>query len=168
MEDYTFTNKNIRNEYWIQYDGNRGFHPADSKYGKGWQPESHFVDVAKSAYSHWAKGEGRTYPDSYGSNGCVNMMLKDIAVLYGLCDVGDNVLVIGPNDLIKNNLLSSTNNFTFAFDDNDNLYVIGRDKEIVMVIESIDQDTKKVKPKEYNFNPDAMDDKQKVKTLSNV
>ena len=106
-EDYTFPDSGIRNEYWMQYNNNIGFHPADANYGSGWQPKSHFTKVAQMAYEHWSTGNGRTYPDSYGSHGCNNMMLDDIIVLYDLCDVGDNVLVISQNDLMKQHLLSS-------------------------------------------------------------
>ena len=34
-------------------------------------------------------------------------MIKDTTVIYSLCDIGDNVLVIEQNDLVKNKLISS-------------------------------------------------------------
>ena len=159
MEGYTFPSSGIYNEYWIQVDKNRGFHPADANAGHPWQPKSHFDAVAKDAYKHWAKGEGRTYPDEYGSHGCYNMMLKDIIILYDLCDVGDNVLIIGQNDLMKYNLLGSTDTFVMASDSDSNLYFISRSTGAVITVP-------------YNIEESGMyvnnsinDDIPKIKTL---
>ena len=52
------------------------------------------------------KGNGKTYPSSHGSHGCVNMQLIDISVVYELVREKDNVLVIGPNNLIKEGIIS--------------------------------------------------------------
>ena len=106
QRDYTFTNSDIFNEYWIQFDGNRGIHPADANGGKGLQKHSYFLDVASNAYSRWSKGNGKTYPNEHGSHGCVNTKIVDTEVIYSLCSVGDNVLIIQQNDLIRNKLLS--------------------------------------------------------------
>ena len=106
MRNYTFQSSGIFNEYWIQFDGNRGIHPADANCGQGWQKHSYFDKAVEDAYDGWSKGYGRTYPSKHGSHGCVNTMIKDTEVIYSLCDKGDNVLVIEQNDLVKNKLLS--------------------------------------------------------------
>ena len=36
-------------------------------------------------------------------------MIEDTAIIYDLVNVGDNVLVIEQNDLIRNKLISSNN-----------------------------------------------------------
>ena len=109
MLDYTFPDSGIFNEYWIQFDGNRGIHPANANAGHGWQKPSYFKKVVADAYDAWASGRGKTYPSSHGSHGCVNTMIKDTAIIYDLVNVGDNVLVIEQNDLIRNKLISSNN-----------------------------------------------------------
>lgn len=105
-KNYTFENSNIFNEYWIQFDGNIGLHPADANGGYGWQKEAYFEESAGNAYKNWIKGNGKTYPSEHGSHGCVNMQLEDIERIYPLVNVKDNVLVIGPNNLVRDNLIS--------------------------------------------------------------
>lgn len=106
MRGHTFTLNDIYNEYWIQFDGNRGVHPADANAGRGWQKPKYFDSVVANAYENWEKGNGKLYPNSHGSHGCVNTMIKDTAVIYSLCEKGDNVLVIEQNNFIKDNLIS--------------------------------------------------------------
>lgn len=101
-EDYPLTPDHTV-EFWMQYDGNRGIHDAD------WQFPEYFEEVAKNAYDNFAKGHGKTFPFKHGSHGCDNMQLVDVMEIYGLMHVGDNVLVIGPNDLIKNHIISNIN-----------------------------------------------------------
>lgn len=121
MEGYTFPDSGIYNEYWIQFDGNRGFHPANANAGHGWQKIAYFKDNVNKAYDYWIKGRGKTHAIVHGSHGCVNMMIDDIIVLYSLCGVGDNVLVIEQNDLIAYKLLTSDNsNAYIVFDDKNN------------------------------------------------
>ena len=90
-------------DYWIQYDGNRGIHDAS------WQKDKYYLDVASHAYDDYASGYGKTYPYQHGSHGCDNMKLIDVIEVYRLVNVNDNVLVIGPNDLIKEKLISKNN-----------------------------------------------------------
>ena len=103
VEGYQLTPDNYV-EYWIEYDGNRGLHDAS------WQKEEYFTDVAHNSYQNYANGHGKTYPYKHGSHGCDNMTLSDIMDLYRLVNVGDNVLIIGPNNLIKNHLISKFDN----------------------------------------------------------
>ena len=105
--NYVFKASGIFNEFWIQFDGNIGIHPADANNGEGWQKKEYFDKAVADAYDAWSKGYGRTYPNRHGSHGCVNTMIKDTTVIYSLCDIGDNVLVIEQNDLVKNKLISS-------------------------------------------------------------
>ncbi len=109
---FTFADSDIYNEYWMQFDKNRGIHPADANAGKGWQKPEYFDRAVEDAYKNWAKGKGKHYPSSHGSHGCVNTMIKDTAVIYSLCEKGDNVLIIEQNDLIKNKLISNNNTNT--------------------------------------------------------
>ena len=90
-------------KYWMQFDGNIGIHDAS------WQSDKNYADVASNAYSNFSKGKGKTYPSSHGSHGCNNMKEMDASFVYHTIKVGDNVLVIGPNDLIKNNIISKNN-----------------------------------------------------------
>ena len=113
LMDYWLTDNN-HVDYWIQYDGNRGIHDAS------WQKDMYYYDVANIAYENYSKGKGTTYPFKHGSHGCDNMMLKDVIEVYRLINVGDNVLVIGPNDLIKNRIISE-NNYTVNTVANDNI-----------------------------------------------
>ena len=117
LPNYTFDYNDIFNEVWIQFDHNRGFHPADANGGKPWQKEKYFKEVAESAYANWARGKGKLYPCAHGSHGCFNMRLVDVLVLYDLCDVGDNVLVIGQNDLIRSKILTASNDSYIVFGD---------------------------------------------------
>ena len=87
-------------DYWIQYDENRGLHDAS------WQKDKYYGDVASKAYDNYSSGRGKTYPYKHGSHGCDNMKLVDVMEVYSLVDVGDNILVIGPNNLIKKHLIS--------------------------------------------------------------
>ena len=107
MEGYTFPDSDIYNEYWIQFDGNRGIHPADANAGKGWQKKSYFQDNVNKAYELWASGKGKTYALVHGSHGCVNTMIEDTMVIYSLCSVGDNILIIEQNDLIINKIIGN-------------------------------------------------------------
>ena len=106
MKNYTFQNSDIFNEYWVQFDKNIGLHPADANGGNGWQKKAYFDDSVNNAYKNWMKGNGKTYPSSHGSHGCVNMQLKDIEIVYNLISEKDNVLVIGPNNLVKEGIIS--------------------------------------------------------------
>ena len=96
-------------DYWIEYDGNRGIHDAS------WQKNKYYGEVANHAYDNFASGHGKTYPYKHGSHGCSNMMYDDVRTVYNLVSVGDNVLVIGPNNLIRNKLISKIefNNYLF-------------------------------------------------------
>lgn len=109
MEGYTFENSGIYNEYWLQFDGNRGIHPADANAGQGWQKESYFKKAVSDAYDAWSRGRGKTYPSDHGSHGCVNTMINDTRVIYDLVREGDNVLIIEQNDLVRNKLISFNN-----------------------------------------------------------
>ena len=109
MEGYTFSDSGIYNEYWMQFDDNRGIHPADANAGAGWQKEEYFKKVVADAYDSWARGRGKTYPSNHGSHGCVNTMIADTRVIYSLCNKGDNVLIIEQNDLIKNKVIGFNN-----------------------------------------------------------
>ncbi len=115
MEGYTFENSGIYNEYWLQFDGNRGIHPADANGGAGWQKESYFKKATNDAYDAWASGRGKTYPAAHGSHGCVNTMINDTRIIYDLVREGDNVLVIEQNDLIRNRLISFVLNQDWSY-----------------------------------------------------
>ena len=91
-------------EYWIQYDDNRGIHEADE-----WQLPEYYDKVAENAYENFARGHAKTYPFNYGSHGCDNMQGVDAAEVYRLMHVGDNVLIIEPNNLIKDHIISKIN-----------------------------------------------------------
>lgn len=158
MIDYTFPSKKIRNEVWIQFDGNRGFHPADANYGKGWQKPEYFKEVREAAYERWANGKGNDFPCAHGSHGCFNMRLVDVLVLYDLCDIGDNVLVIGQNDLIKFNLIGSTDTFDIISDSNSNLYFVAKSTGAIITMPNIEESGKYV-------NNSINDDIPKIKTL---
>lgn len=99
VKGYQLTPENYV-DYWIQYDDNRGIHDAS------WQSDKNFQDVAYHAYENYSNGYGKTYPYKHGSHGCNNMKLTDVMEVYSLVNVNDNVLVIGPNNLIKENLIS--------------------------------------------------------------
>lgn len=100
LTNYQLT-KNNKVSVWIQYNGNEGLHDA------GWQKPEYFTEVANDAYERFENGEARTYPFNHGSHGCDNLQLVDALNIYELVEVGDNVLVIGPNNLVKDNLISS-------------------------------------------------------------
>ena len=111
LKKYQLTKQNFV-EFWIQYDGNRGIHDAS------WQKNKYYNEVANHAYDNFTNGNGKTYPFKYGSHGCDNMKYKDAKMVYELVRVGDNVLVIGPNDLIKDNLISKLNiNYDYFYQD---------------------------------------------------
>lgn len=99
MQDYQLTPIR-RVDYWIQYNDNEGFHDAK------WQKDEYFVTVARDAYERFSKGLARTYPISHGSQGCDNLKLIDAMNIYNLLSIGDNVIVVGPNSLIRDNLIS--------------------------------------------------------------
>lgn len=100
LRDYQLTKDNFVN-IWIQYNNNEGFHDAS------WQKHRYFMEVAKDAYDRYAKGEALTYPFSHGSHGCDNLELIDAETIYLLVHVKDNVLVIGPNNLVRDNLINN-------------------------------------------------------------
>ncbi len=99
LKDYQLTKTN-HVDYWIQYNGDEGIHDAS------WQENKYYVQVANKAYDNFSIGNAKTYPYDHGSHGCDNMKLCDISIVYNLVNVGNNVLVIGPNDLVKNKLIS--------------------------------------------------------------
>lgn len=123
ITDHVFEKSGIFNEYWMQFDGNIGLHPADANNGKGWQLNEYFENVVEKAYNNWAKGNGKTYPASHGSSGCVNMHIKDIEIVYQLVNAGDNVLVIGPNNLKRLHISNNINNYSVnAYKDYNNMF----------------------------------------------
>ena len=106
LTDYQLTPDNFVH-YWIQYDGNIGIHDAS------WQKDSNYTYVTNHAYSRFGRGNGRCYPDKYGSHGCDNMRESDAREVYNLVHKNDNVLVIGPNNLIRLRLISDIINEYF-------------------------------------------------------
>lgn len=111
LEDYQLTPEH-KVKRWIQFNGNEGFHDAQ------WQKDKYYDEVAKKAYELFMQGRAKTYPYAHGSHGCSNMKLEDVIILYGLLHVGDNVLVIGPNNLVNDHLLSDTNHDYLIYIDN--------------------------------------------------
>ena len=103
LRNYQLTPEN-RVNYWMQYNKNIGLHDAY------WQSNKNFQDVANKAYERFSKGKGVTYPYKHGSHGCNNLQDIDAAIIYDLINIGDNVLVIGPNNLINDHVLSIVNN----------------------------------------------------------
>ena len=99
MTNYQLTPSNFV-KYWIQFNGNIGIHDAS------WQNSKNFTEVGQAAYNSFTKGNGKTYPAKHGSHGCTNMMEIDASRVYDLVRVNDNVLVIGPNDLVRDNIIS--------------------------------------------------------------
>ncbi len=93
LTDYQLTVEH-RVSYWMQFDNNIGLHDAD------WQEPEYFILVTEKAYENYAKGKSYTYPFKYGSHGCGNLTYQDAYIIYHLLHINDNVLVIGPNDLI--------------------------------------------------------------------
>ena len=96
--------------YWIQYNGNEGIHDAS------WQQDMNFSFNADMAYKNFGLGNGLTYPIKYGSHGCDNMKESDAEQVFNVVNVEDNVLVVGPNNLVnlgltskKGNILKSNN-----------------------------------------------------------
>ncbi len=108
MRNYQLTADNFV-EYWMQYNGNEGYHDAS------WQKASYFKEVAQKAYEKYMKGRATTYPDSHGSHGCNNLKTEDAAILYQLLNVGDNVLVIGPNNLVRDHLISENKDLRYQY-----------------------------------------------------
>ncbi len=99
LTDYQLTPTNFV-RYWLQYNGDEGIHDAS------WQKDKYYTDNSGVAYTNFMKGYGRTYPNRHGSHGCDNMREVDARVVYDLVRKGDNVLVVGPNDLVKLHLVS--------------------------------------------------------------
>lgn len=99
LRDYPLTSDHTV-AFWMQYNGDEGIHDAD------WQKKKYFEEVAIAAYERFTKGMAQTYPSSRGSQGCINLTYEDAMIIFGLLNVGDHVLVIAPNNLVKNNLLS--------------------------------------------------------------
>ena len=87
-------------EFWLQYNHNIGFHDAS------WQDHQNYIKVAEKAYELFAKGKATIYPFKYGSHGCNNLEYYDAANLFDILRVGNNVLVIGPNYLVNDHVLS--------------------------------------------------------------
>ena len=102
VKDYQLTSDNFV-KYWIQYNGNEGYHDAS------WQKDKYFMEVAKNAYDNYNQGKLTTYPANHGSHGCNNLKLIDAKKIYDLVNVGDNVLVIKPNNLNKNQIIGLIN-----------------------------------------------------------
>lgn len=100
VKDYQLTaDKFVK--YWIEYNGNEGYHDAS------WQKDKYFMEVAKIAYDKYSSGQLVTYPACHGSHGCNNLKLDDVMNIYNIVNVGDNVLVIRPNNLVKNHIIGS-------------------------------------------------------------
>lgn len=99
IHDYQLTSSNFVHD-WIQFNGNEGFHDAS------WQKNKYFGEVANRSYDDYSVGINKTYPFDHGSHGCINMKREDADILYNLVRVGDTVLIMKPNDLIKNRLIS--------------------------------------------------------------
>ena len=87
-------------DYWMEFDGNIGLHDAD------WQKDKYYKEVAIKAYDNYSSGLGKEYPTDHGSHGCCNLKKSDAKIIYNLVSVGDNVLVIGSNSLIKNRIIT--------------------------------------------------------------
>lgn len=85
---------------WIQFHGDEGFHDAY------WQQDIYFEEVAKKAYELFALGKATTYPSKYGSHGCGNLKKADVDTIYDIIKIGDNVVVMQPNDLLIYNISS--------------------------------------------------------------
>ncbi len=100
LRNYQLTKENFV-EYWIQYNHNEGMHDAS------WQKKKNFEAVAQVAYTNFINGDAKLYPYKFGSHGCDNMEKKAVQIVYEIVSVGDNVLVIGPNDLLNYGLLNA-------------------------------------------------------------
>ena len=98
MRDYQLT-KDKKVKYWMRYNGNIGMHDAS------WQKSEYYRKVAEKAYESFAKGRGGITPYYHPSHGCNNLEEEDAAIIYSYVRVGDNVLVIGPNNLILDKVL---------------------------------------------------------------
>lgn len=100
VKGYQLTSDNYV-DYWMEFDGNIGLHDAS------WQKDKYYKEVAVKAYDNYSSGFGREYPTEHGSHGCCNLKKADAKIVFGYVNVGDNVLVIGSNSLIKNRILTS-------------------------------------------------------------
>ena len=113
LPNYQLT-KDHKVNVWLQYNGNIGFHDAE------WQNHSYFLEVANDAFERFASGKARTYPCSHGSHGCDNLEYEDAKVLYDILRVGDTVIVIVPNYLIKDHIpmakIVFDNEFAYTLD----------------------------------------------------
>ncbi len=103
LKDYQLT-PDKRVNYWIQYHGNEGFHDA---YWQVSKKSNNFVKVAKDAYERFSRGKDLAYPTSHGSHGCDNLQEEDASVIYSILRVGDDVLIILPNTMVRDNIISS-------------------------------------------------------------
>lgn len=108
MRNYQLTQDNFV-EYWMQYNGNEGYHDAS------WQKDSYFTEVSKKAYDNYMAGKILTYPACHGSHGCDNLKVNDAQIIYDLISVGDDVLIISPNSLMRDRLISELNNIKLQF-----------------------------------------------------
>lgn len=86
--------------FWMQFNGNQGLHDAT------WQNDKNFVEVAKNAYERYALGIASTYPSSHGSHGCGNLTYEDASIIYDYIRVGDNIIVMPSNNLVKDKIIS--------------------------------------------------------------
>ncbi len=87
--------------FWMQFNGNQGLHDAT------WQEDDYFEEVARKAYERYASGIPCTYPASHGSHGCGNLTYYDASIIYDYIRVGDNIIVMASNNLIKDKIISS-------------------------------------------------------------
>ena len=101
MEPNYQLTKKYKVKYWMQYNGHIGFHDAY------WQEDKYYVEVARRAYEGFAKGRAKTYVDYHPSHGCSNLKVDDAAKIWDLISIGDNVIVVAPNNLIKDNIIGS-------------------------------------------------------------
>ena len=90
-------------QYWIEYNVHEGLHDAY------WQKDKYFELVSEDAYNRYLHGKPRCYPYNYGSHGCDNLKLEDAREIFYLVNVGDNVVVMEPNNLFIDNLISEIN-----------------------------------------------------------
>ena len=101
LKDYRLT-PNIIVGKWIQFNGNEGFHDAY------WQEDSYFEEVARIAYELFSLGKATTYPSKYGSHGCGNLKRESVDTIYDIVKIGDNVVIMRPNDLLIYNFSSKS------------------------------------------------------------
>jgi uncharacterized protein YgiM (DUF1202 family) len=107
LTNYKLTKTNTVS-YWMQYNGNEGLHDAT------WQKHSYFQEIANDAFDRYANGTCVTYPSKHGSHGCDNLELNDAKNIYNLVSVGDNVVVIRPNNLVNDGLVNYNNIYNSA------------------------------------------------------